>query len=105
MRSGKGGAVSLTQREKDIAEHVAKSVIKNQDDCNSDSRSCLIYTNEPKVRDKHLKQHVFVEWLMGWVDPARKQTKSLLIKGFVLLFFAVIAGAIYLATPLRLKGF
>ena len=97
--------MSLTEREQDaIAEKTAKALQRNRNECGDHPEPCLIYTNDPKVRKRHLDDHEFLSWFMGWVNPARKETKSFLIKGFVLVFFAIIAAIVYLATPLSLKG-
>lgn len=97
--------MSLTpQDHKAIAEETVKALRGDRKDCGDRAGSCLIYTDDPDKVKLHLDQHTFVSWLMGWVNPARKETKSFLIKGFVLALFAFIAAIAYLFTPLSVKG-
>lgn len=87
-----------------IAELTAKALRKDRDDCDERSGHCLIYTADPQKVQLHLDQHTFLAWLMGWVNPARKETKSIVIKIFVYFLLAAIVAGIYLFAPSSIKG-
>lgn len=97
--------MSMTDAELEkLAQRTAKAMRENRKDCGERSGTCLIYTDDAEKVKFHLDQHIFLGWLIGWVDPARKETKALVIKGLVLLFFIIAATVVYLIAPTSLKG-